>query len=469
MYVEDLSFAATLGLGLSKSATRNPHLATRISQPATRNPQTLGNLPPPEYLRPSINTHRRMSSPTSFPKEKIKILMLEGVHPTALKMFEEAGYAEVELIKGAMSEEELVAKISDVHLLGIRSKTQLTKKILDAADRLLAVGAFCIGTNQIEMNTATENGIAVFNSPFSNTRSVAELVIAHCINLMRRVYEKSDGAHQGKWLKDASDSFEVRGKTLGIVGYGHIGSQVSVLAENMGMKVIFYDVEPKLSLGNATSVRTMDELLQQADIVTLHVPGLDSTKNLMNAERLAKMKKGAMLINYARGEVVDLEAAKASIEKNHLRGLAVDVFPYEPKNNQEKFVTPVQGLPNVILTPHIGGSTEEAQENIGLDVAGKLINFLETGSSTGSLSVPALSLPVQQDTHRLLHIHRNVPGVLSEINGLLSKMNVNILGQYLKTNNSIGYVVLDIDKNTSPGVLEELKKVKNTIRVRSLY
>ena len=319
------------------------------------------------------------------------------------------------------------------------------------------------------MNAATENGVAVFNSPFSNTRSVAELVIAHCINLMRRVFEKSEAAHLGKWMKDSRDSYEVRGKVLGIIGYGHIGSQVSVLAENMGMKVIFYDIEPKLSLGNASPIKTLQELLAQSDIITLHVPGGSSTKNLINAEKLSMMKDNSVLINYSRGEVVDLEAIKKSITDGKLKGFAVDVFPEEPENNDGKFSAPVQGLKNVILTPHIGGSTQEAQENIGLDVAGKLINFLETGSSTGSLSVPALSLPVQQQTHRLLHIHKNVPGVLSEINGLLSKMNVNILGQYLKTNPQIGYVVLDIDKNTSASVLEELKLVKGTIRVRNLY
>jgi D-3-phosphoglycerate dehydrogenase len=334
---------------------------------------------------------------------------------------------------------------------------------------LLAIGAFCIGTNQIDMNAAIENGIAVFNSPFSNTRSVAEIVIAQCINLMRRIFEKSSAAHKGSWLKDSLDSYEVRGKVLGIVGYGHIGSQISVLAENLGMKVIFFDIEPKLSLGNAIPVRTLDELLKQSDIVTLHVPGLPSTKNLIDTKRIKQMKKGSVLINYSRGDVIDLEAAKSALLDKHLYGLAVDVFPVEPQNNQETFSTVLQGLNNVILTPHIGGSTQEAQENIGLDVAGKLISFLETGSSTGSLSVPALSLPVQTDTHRLLHIHKNVPGVLSEINGLLSRMNVNILGQYLKTNPQIGYVVLDIDKNTSDSVLDELRKVKNTIRVRNLY
>jgi D-3-phosphoglycerate dehydrogenase / 2-oxoglutarate reductase len=410
-----------------------------------------------------------MTETTSFPKDKIKILLLEGVHPAALKLFHEHNYTNIEISKGALPENELLEKVSDVHLLGIRSKTQLNKKILDKASRLIGIGAFCIGTNQIEMNAAVENGIAVFNSPFSNTRSVAELVVAHCINLMRRTFEKSMAAHNGKWLKDSSNSFEVRGKTLGIIGYGHIGSQVSVLAENMGMKVIFYDVEPKLSLGNAMAVRTLNDLLSQSDIVTLHVPGLPSTINMIDKQQLEKMKKGSVLINYSRGDVVDLNAVKEAIISNHLGGFAVDVFPVEPKDNSEPFSSPVQTLPNVIITPHIGGSTLEAQENIGVDVANKLISFLETGSSNGSLSVPALSLPVQQDTHRLLHIHKNVPGVLSEINGLLSKMNVNILGQYLKTNSQIGYVVLDIDKNTSASVLEELRKVKNTIRVRNLY
>lgn len=410
-----------------------------------------------------------MSKSTTFPKEKIKILLLEGVHPASLKLFKDHGYTDIETISAALSDADLKKKISQVHLLGIRSKTQLTKEIIAAGSRLLGIGAFCIGTNQIDMNAAIENGIAVFNSPFSNTRSVAELVIAHCINLMRRVIEKNEAAHRGEWLKEASGSFEVRGKTLGIVGYGHIGSQVSVLAENMGMKVIFYDVEPKLSLGNASSVKTLDELLKQSDIVTLHVPGLTTTKNLINDQRLAKMKKGACLINYSRGDVVDIPAVKKSIESGKLGGFAVDVFPSEPKSNKDPFVSPLQGLGNVILTPHIGGSTAEAQENIGIDVAGKLISFLETGSTTGSLSVPALSLPVQYDAHRLLHIHKNVPGVLGEINGKLSHLNVNILGQYLKTNNQIGYVVLDVDKKTSAKAMEELKKVKHTIRVRELY
>lgn len=395
--------------------------------------------------------------------------MLEGVHPAALKLFHEHGYNDVEVSRASIDDNDLLEKIQDIHLLGIRSKTQLPEKIIRSAPKLLAVGAYCIGTNQIDIHSATESGVAVFNSPFSNTRSVAELVIAHCINLMRRVFEKSNAAHSGKWMKDSEESYEIRGKVLGIIGYGHIGSQVSVLAENMGMKVIFYDIEPKLSLGNANPVKTLNDLLEISDIVTLHVPGHSTTRNMMDSSRLKKMKEGSVLINYSRGDVVDLDAVKTSLEKRHLRGFAADVFPVEPQNNNELFVSPVQKFANVILTPHIGGSTLEAQENIGLDVAGKLISFLETGSSTGSLSVPALSLPVQQDTHRLLHIHKNVPGVLGEINGLLSALNVNILGQYLKTNSQIGYVVLDIDKNTSAAALEGLKKVKSTIRVRSLY
>ncbi|MEY4594942.1 MAG: phosphoglycerate dehydrogenase [Bacteroidota bacterium] len=406
---------------------------------------------------------------TSYPKEKIKILLLESVHPASLRLLKNSGYVSVETVTGAMSEAELIKKVKDVHLLGIRSKTQLTSRVIEAADRLIAVGAFCIGTNQIDMDACTRKGIAVFNSPFSNTRSVAELVIAHCINLMRHVVEKSNAAHRGEWDKSSAGCFEVRGKTLGIVGYGHIGSQVSVLAETLGMHVAFYDIEPKLSLGNARPVRSLDELLKQSDIVTLHVPETAATKDLMNAQRLAKMKRGAFLINYSRGNVVDLLALRKTIDKGAISGAAIDVFPAEPKTNNDVFETPLQGLSNVILTPHIGGSTVEAQENIGLDVTSKLIQYLETGSSTGSLSVPALSLPVQHDTHRLLHIHANRPGVLGEINSKLSKLKVNILGQYLQTNTEIGYVVTDCDKNTAGKALEELQKVKHTIRVRNLY
>ena len=406
---------------------------------------------------------------TSYPKDKIRVLLLEGVHPSTLRLFRENGYKNIEAITGSLNENELIRKIKDAHLLGIRSKTMLTDRILQHTQHLLGIGAFCIGTNQIDMKAATSKGIAVFNSPFSNTRSVAELVIAHCINLMRRVTEKNEAALRGAWQKSSDRCFEIRGKTLGIVGYGHIGSQVSVLAETMGMKVVFYDIDPKLSLGNAAPVKSLEELLRISDIVTLHVPETEATRQLINGQRLSKMKKGAYLINYSRGNVVDLPALKKYLISGHIAGAAIDVFPHEPKTNQDPFETPLQGLNNVILTPHIGGSTLEAQENIGLDVAGKLIQYLETGSSTGSLSVPALSLPVQQDTHRLLHIHLNRPGVLGEINSKLSKLKVNILGQYLQTNNDIGYVVTDCDRKTSSKALDELKVVKHTIRVRNLY
>jgi D-3-phosphoglycerate dehydrogenase / 2-oxoglutarate reductase len=406
---------------------------------------------------------------TSYPRNKIKILLLEGVHPITIEEFKKAGYDNIETFPGALEEAELIKKIEDVHILGIRSKTRIDEKILSSAKKLLEVGAFCIGTNQVDLETAKKNGVAVFNSPFSNTRSVAELVIANAIMLLRRIPEKNEAAHKGLWLKDSKNCFEIRGKTIGIIGYGHIGSQVSVLAESLGLKVLYYDVESKLALGNAQPIDTLDEVLSNSDIVTLHVPGTSLTKNIINADGLNKMKKGAILINLSRGDVIETNAVKDALKEGQLGGLAVDVFPDEPQSKGDTFISPFQGLANVILTPHIGGSTQEAQKRIGADVAGKLINFLNNGSTMGSLSVPALNLPVQQDAHRLLHIHHNVPGVLSEINGLLSKLNVNILGQYLKTNDKIGYVVLDIDKINSVEVLTELKKVKNTIKVRDLY
>jgi D-3-phosphoglycerate dehydrogenase len=406
---------------------------------------------------------------TSYPKEKIRFLFLEGVHPTGLRMLKSAGYKDIETFSGAFSESELIRKIKDVHMLGIRSKTRLTDAVLEAGKHLLGVGAFCIGTNQIDLDSCTRRGIAVFNSPFSNTRSVAEMVIAHCINLMRRTTEKNAAAHAGEWQKSSENCFEIRGKTLGIVGYGHIGSQVSVLAETLGMNVVFYDVEPKLSLGNARSVKTLDELLKIADVVTLHVPETAATHQLMNLARMKRMKKGACLINYSRGNVVDLIALRKLLENGSIAGAAIDVFPSEPKTNKDPFSTPLQGIPNVILTPHIGGSTMEAQENIGTDVTSKLIHYLESGTTTGSLSVPALTLPEFHGMHRLLHIHHNRPGVLGDINSRLSRLKVNILGQYLQTNRQIGYVVTDCDPKYSKSALEELRKVKHTIRCRSLH
>lgn len=406
---------------------------------------------------------------TSYPKDKIKILFLENISDTAVKHFISGGYASVKKINAAMSEDELCEAIKDVHLLGIRSKTQITKKVLDAAVKLQAIGCFCIGVNQVDLKTATKNGVVVFNAPYSNTRSVAELVIGASIMLIRKIIDKNKAAHNGVWLKEAQGSYELRGKTLGIIGYGNIGSQVSVLAESLGMKVIFYDVETKLPLGNAEDRKTLKEVVSKADIVTLHVPELASTKNIINKSNLKHFKKGSILINYARGEVVDLNALKKSIEEEHIGGAAVDVFPWEPEKNGDRFETPLQGLSNVLLTPHIGGSTQEAQQNIGDDVSNKLFNYLERGISTGSHTVPALALPPQEGTHRILHIHTNVPGVLSEINTQLSKNKINILGQYLKTNDTIGYVVLDVDKSLSKNALELLKKVKGTIKVRMVY
>src|SRR5678810_664490 len=372
-------------------------------------------------------------------------------------------------ITKALSEDDLIREIKDVHILGIRSKTQITSKVLEAANKLQAIGCFCIGVNQVDLHSATEHGIAVFNAPYSNTRSVAELVIAASIMLIRRIPDKNKSAHEGIWMKESKGSYELRGKTLGIIGYGNIGSQVSVLAEAMGMKVIFYDIETKLPLGNAEDAKSLKELLNRSDVVTLHVPETSQTKNLINKTNLKYFKKGAILINYARGEVVDLDALRKAIIDGAIGGAAVDVFPQEPEKNGDRFQTPLQDLPNVILTPHIGGSTEEAQENIGEDVSSKLFNYLEKGITFGSHTVPALALPPQEKSHRILHIHNNVPGVLSEINTTLSKNNINILGQYLKTNDEIGYVVLDVDRQISSKALQLLKEVKQTIKVRMLY
>lgn len=406
---------------------------------------------------------------TSYPKEKVNILFLENISDTAVKLFRDAGYSSVKKLSGALSEDELIKQIGDVHLLGIRSKTQITKKVLDAAPKLQAIGCFCIGTNQVDLKYARNKGVVVFNAPYSNTRSVAELVMASSIMLIRRIPDKNKAAHEGRWMKDAKGSYELRGKTIGIVGYGNIGTQVSVLAEALGMKVLFYDVVTKLPLGNAKACKSLKELTGQADIITLHVPDLASTRNLISKQALKNFKPGSILINYARGEVVDLDALSAAIADKQLSGAAIDVFPVEPEKNGDPFVTPLQGLPNVILTPHIGGSTEEAQRNIGEDVSNKLYQYLETGVTMGSLTIPPLGVPAVEGTHRLLHIHKNVPGVLSAINSELSANGINILGQYLKTNDEVGYVVLDIDKKLSRQASDILKSVKGTMKVRLLY
>ena len=409
------------------------------------------------------------TKPTSYPKEKISILFLENISDTAVKQFRDAGYSDIRKLTGALSEEQLINEVKNVHLLGIRSKTQITRNVLQHASKLQAIGCFCIGVNQVDLKAASQQGVVVFNAPYSNTRSVAELVIGASIMLIRRIPDKNMAAHSGHWMKEAKGSYELRGKTLGIIGYGNIGSQVSVLAESFGMKVIFYDIATRLPLGNAESRRTIKEVVSKADIITLHVPDTQQTKHMINKSLLKKFKKGSILINYARGEVVEIDALAQSLQDGQLGGAAIDVFPWEPEKNGDKFTTPLQGLSNVLLTPHIGGSTEEAQQNIGQDVSHKLFHYLEMGISTGSHSIPELSLPPQEGTHRILHIHKNVPGVLSSINTTLSKHHINILAQYLKTNEEIGYVVLDVDKKISSHAIQLLKQVKETIKVRLLY
>ncbi len=406
---------------------------------------------------------------TSYPKDKIKVLFLENISEKAVQYFKLQGYADVKKVAGALSEEELIKVIKDVHILGIRSKTFISKKVLDNAKKLQAIGCFCIGTNQVDMKACKQKGVAVFNAPYSNTRSVAELVIGSSIMLIRKIVDKNKAAHEGIWNKDAKGSFELRGKTIGLIGYGNIGMQTSIMAEAMGMKVKFFDVETKLPLGNAIAVKSIKELVSSSDIISLHVPETSQTKNLINKEVIKQIKPGAILINYARGEVVDLDALAEALKSKHLSGAAIDVYPWEPEKNGDKFETPLQGLSNVILTPHIGGSTEEAQENIGEDVSIKLYQYLERGVSNGSHSIPAISLPPVDGAHRILHIHNNVPGVLSAINTVMSKNKINIVGQYLKTNDEIGYVVLDVDSKLSKQALALLKEVKETIRVRLLY
>ncbi|OUM01360.1 phosphoglycerate dehydrogenase [Variovorax sp. JS1663] len=408
-------------------------------------------------------------SKTSLDKSKIKFLLLEGIHPSAVEVLHAAGYANVEALSGALPEEELRQRVADVHFLGIRSRTQLTAEVFAAAQKLVAVGAFCIGTNQIDLDAAREHGVAVFNAPYSNTRSVAELVLAEAILLLRGVPEKSAVAHRGGWLKSAENAFEIRGKTLGIVGYGSIGAQLSVLAEALGMQVAFYDVVTKLPLGNARQVRTLNELLLQSDIVSLHVPETAATQWMIGAKEIAAMRPGSILINASRGTVVDIEALAQALKQKKLLGAAIDVFPVEPRSNKDEFQSPLRGLDNVILTPHIGGSTMEAQANIGLEVAEKLVKYSDNGTSTSSVNFPEVALPAHPGKHRLLHIHRNVPGVLSEINRVFADNGINIASQYLQTNENVGYVVTDIDAAYSDLALEKLAQVPGTIRSRVLF
>ena len=408
-------------------------------------------------------------SKTSLDKSKIKFLLLEGVHPSAVEVLRAAGYSQIETLPKALQGEELKAKLADVHFLGIRSQSKLTADVLSAAPKLVAVGCFCIGTNQVDLNAARERGVAVFNAPYSNTRSVAELVLAEAILLLRGIPAKNALVHRGGWMKSAVHSHEIRGKTLGIVGYGSIGTQLSVLAEGLGMHVAFYDVVNKLPLGNARQVPKLHDLLAQSDIVSLHVPELPSTQWMIGPAEIAAMKQGGILINAARGTVVDIDALAEGIKSEKLWRAAVDVFPVEPGSNNEEFQSPLRGLDNVILTPHIGGSTMEAQANIGGEVAEKLVKYSDNGTSISSVNFPEVALPAHPGKHRILHIHHNVPGVLSEINRIFSDNHINISGQYLQTNEKVGYVVIDIDAASSDLALEKLADVQGTIRSRVLF
>jgi len=424
-----------------------------------------------DHVAPSLDEIlyvNKMNKKFSYPKSRINVLLLENVHPVGVELMKQEGY-NVEVVSSALSEEELAEKIRSVSILGIRSKTQVTKKVLEHANRLMAIGAFCIGTNQIDLETCQEKGIAVFNAPFSNTRSVVEMAIAEIIFLRRKFFDKSVNMHKGIWDKSAQGSFEVRGKKLGIVGYGNIGAQLSVLAENLGMDVYYYDVLEKLALGNATKIDSLDELLETCDIISLHVDGRKENHLLLNRERIQKMKKGALLINLSRGHVVEIPALRDALESGHLAGAGIDVFPSEPKNNEEPFESELLNLPNTILTPHIGGSTSEAQVNIAKFVPGKIMEYINTGNTYNSVNFPNIQLPFLQDAHRLIHIHLNEPGIMAKINQILANHHINIVGQYLKTNEKIGYVITDIDKAYSPDVIDELKNIVGTIRFRMLY
>lgn len=406
---------------------------------------------------------------TSLDKSKIKFLLLEGVHQSALDTLHAAGYTNIDYVKTALPTAELKERIKDAHFVGLRSRTQLTEEIFTAAEKLIAVGCFCIGTNQVDLKAATKRGIAVFNAPYSNTRSVAELAIAEIIMMMRGIPEKNASAHRGGWMKSANNSYEIRGKKLGIVGYGSIGTQLSVIAENLGMEVYFYDVIAKLPIGNAKQVDSLNELLNISDVVSLHVPETASTKMMMKAEQFAQMKEGSYFLNLARGTVVDIDDLADALRSKKVLGAAVDVFPVEPRSNDDEFISPLREFDNVILTPHIGGSTLEAQENIGKEVGGKLTQYSDTGTTISSVNFPEVALPTNHEVHRILHVHQNVPGVMNAINQVLADNNINISGQFLQTVEDVGYVVIDVAKGASELALEKIKEVDGTIRARVLY
>jgi D-3-phosphoglycerate dehydrogenase len=424
-----------------------------------------------DHITPSLDEFlylNKLNTAISYPKNRINVLLLENVHPVALELLKSEGF-NVETYHAAMTEDELIQRIKNVSVLGIRSKTMVTAKVLEHANRLMVIGAFCIGTNQIDLKTATQKGIAVFNAPFSNTRSVVELAVAEMIMLMRNIVDKSSKMHRGEWDKSAKGSFEVRGKKLGLIGYGNIGTQLSVIAESLGMKVFYYDTEERLSLGNAVKCKSMKDVLEQADVISLHVDGRKSNANLIGAAEFSLMKKGVIFINLSRGHVVDIQALRENILSGKVGGCAIDVFPYEPVSNDEEFASELRGLPNTILTPHIGGSTAEAQENIGNFVPGKIMEYINTGSTSNSVNFPNITLPILTDAHRLIHIHDNVPGILARINQVLAANGINIMGQYLKTTESIGYVITDINKHYDKDVIKELRAIDNTIKFRVLY
>lgn len=408
-------------------------------------------------------------SKVSLPKDKIKILLLEGVHQSALETLKNQGYSNIEYLKTSLPEDELIEKVADVHFIGIRSRTQLNENVVNAASKLVAVGCFCIGTNQVDLSATQIRGIPVFNAPFSNTRSVAELVLGEIILLLRGIPEKNALAHRGGWLKSAVGSYEARGKTLGIIGYGHIGTQLSVLAEHLGMQVRFYDIEDKLVLGNATQVASLTELLKQSDVVSLHVPETPQTQNMIGAAELEVMKQGAMLINASRGTVIDIDALADALRSKKISGAAIDVFPVEPKSNTEEFLSPLREFDNVILTPHVGGSTQEAQENIGKEVAGKIAKYSDNGSTLSAVNFPEVALPEHQSCSRLLHIHKNAPGVLIQINQAFAELGINIAAQYLQTNENIGYVVIDVETDHAEDAFQALKAIDGTIKTRILH
>lgn len=410
----------------------------------------------------------KMERALSYPKSRIKVLLLENIHPSGVGKLKEEGY-QVDIHPAGMTEDELCEAVKDVSILGIRSKTQVTAKVVASAKRLHAVGAFCIGTNQIDLTSCQEHGVAVFNAPFSNTRSVVELAIAEMILLMRNIPDKAIAMHEGKWDKSAKNSFEIRGKKLGIIGYGNIGSQLSVVAEALGMKVQYYDLEEKLALGNAHRCKTLFELLNSSDVISMHVDGRAENKQFIGEKEFSIMKEGVIFLNLARGPVVDIAALKKHIDAGRIRGVGIDVFPEEPLSNQDEFISVLRGTPNMIMTPHIGGSTTEAQENIADFVPTRIMEYINTGSTSNSVNFPNIVLPTLKDAHRFIHIHMNEPGVLAEINQILANHSLNIVGQYLKTNESIGYVITDINKNYDEAVIEDLKKINGTIKFRVLY